>query len=293
MSNYQTGILDDVPTQSRYLFYSLQNTTAIPAALIQLQTLADGHNTVVGVGSSTLNALGIEIPGMKPFPAITGPGIDIPSTPYALMLWLRGNDRGELLHRTRAISQNIEEAFQLDDVIEGFRYRKGDDLSGYEDGTENPEGDNAINAAIASGFGRGLDGSSFVAIQQWVHELDQFQSFTTEEQDHIIGRRISDNEEIENAPASAHVKRTAQEDFKPEAFVVRRSMPWSAPDGEGLVFVAFGKSFDAFEALLNRMTGNEDGIVDALFSFTNPITGSYFWCPPVKDKQINFSALNI
>jgi putative iron-dependent peroxidase len=293
MSNYQAGILDEVPTHSRYLFYSLQNTTAISAALIQLQSLADGHDTVVGVGSSTLNALGIEIPGMKPFPALTGPGIDIPSTPYALMLWLRGNDRGELLHRTRTISQSIEEAFQLDDTIEGFRYGKGNDLSGYEDGTENPEGEDAINTAIASGFGKGLDGSSFVAIQQWVHELDQFQSFTTDEQDHIIGRRISDNEEIENAPASAHVKRTAQEDFEPEAFVVRRSMPWSAPDGEGLVFVAFGKNFDAFEALLNRMTGNEDGIVDALFSFTNPITGSYFWCPPLTDKRINFTALDI
>jgi putative iron-dependent peroxidase len=293
MSNYQTGILDDVPTQSRYLFYSLLDIAALPAALMQLQALADGDSTVVGIGGSTLNALGIEIPGMRSFPAITGPGIDIPSTPYALMLWLRGTDRGELLNRTRAISQNIEEAFQLDDIIEGFRYGKGNDLSGYEDGTENPEGEEAINAAIASGFGEGLDGSSFVAIQQWVHELDQLQSFTTEEQDHIIGRRISDNKEINDAPESAHVKRTAQEDFKPEAFVVRRSMPWSAPDGEGLVFVAFGKSFDAFEALLNRMTGNEDGIVDALFSFTNPITGSYFWCPPVTDKRINFTALDI
>jgi len=293
MSNYQTGILDDVPSQSRYLFYSLQDIASLPAALTQLQAAADGNNTIVGIGSSTLNALNIEIPGMRSFPAITGPGIDIPSTPYALMIWLRGDDRGELLHRTRTLSQNISEAFQLDDVIEGFRHREGHDLSGYEDGTENPEGEDAINAAFASGLGDSLDGSSFVAVQQWVHELDQFQSHTVEEQDHIIGRRISDNEEIDDAPESAHVKRTAQEDFDPEAFVVRRSMPWSAPDGEGLVFVAFGKSFDAFEALLNRMTGNEDGIVDALFSFTTPITGSYFWCPPIKDKQLNLTKLGI
>jgi hypothetical protein len=56
--------------------------------------------------------------------------------------------------------------------------------------------------------------------------------------------------------------------------------------GKGLVFVAFGKSFDAFEALLNRMVGKEDGITDALFTFTRPLTGNYFWCPPSKDGRL-------
>jgi putative iron-dependent peroxidase len=293
MNNYQTGILEDVPLHSRYLFYSLADTTAIPTALSQLASLVDGHNTILGIGRSTLQAVDIEIPGMKSFPVITGPGIDIPSTPYALLLWLRGDDRGELLHRSRQLGAVIEDAFTLDDVIEGFRYRNGDDLTGYEDGTENPEGNDAVNAAIATGLGKGLDGSSFIAVQQWVHDLNSFQSHSTDEQDNMIGRRISDNEEIDGAPASAHVKRTAQEDFDPEAFVVRRSMPWSAADGEGLVFVAFGKSFDAYEALLNRMTGNEDGIVDALFNFTHPITGCYFWCPPATGNKIDLSELNI
>ena len=44
-------------------------------------------------------------------------------------------------------------------------------------------------------------------------------------------------------------------------------------------FVAFGKSFDAFEAQLRRMVGAEDGVTDALFQFTKPVFGSYFWCP--------------
>jgi len=293
MSNYQTGILADVPGHSRYLFFSLQNSDELSTALQQLRDAVDGEETVVGIGESTLRAIDKDIPGMRSFPGLTGPGIDIPSTPYALLLWLRGDDRGELLHRTRTLSQTIETAFQLDDVIEGFRYREGDDLSGYEDGTENPKDGDAINVAITSDTGKRLDGSSFVAIQQWVHNLDQFQAYSSDEQDHIIGRRISDNEEIEDAPEAAHVKRTAQEDFDPEAFVVRRSMPWSAPDGEGLVFVAFGNTFDAFEALLNRMTGNDDGIVDSLFSFTNPITGCYFWCPPANNGRIDLTAMGI
>ena len=116
---------------------------------------------------------------------------------------------------------------------------------------------------------------------------------TTRQQDHIIGRRHSDNEELEDAPASAHVKRTAQEDFDPEAFVVRRSMPWAAADEEGLIFLAFGHSFDAFEALMKRMVGADDGVVDALFSFTRPVTGDYLWCPPMKGDRLDLRAIGL
>lgn len=46
-----------------------------------------------------------------------------------------------------------------------------------------------------------------------------------QQQDHTIGRERDSNEEIDDAPESAHVKRTTQESFEPEAFVLRRSMP--------------------------------------------------------------------
>ena len=172
-------------------------------------------------------------------------------------------------------------------------YDIGRDLSGYEDGTENPKGDKAIMAAIVQGQGPALDGSSFVAVQHWVHDLDGMKAKPQKEQDDIIGRRLSDNEEFDEAPESAHVKRTAQESFDPEAFMVRRSMPWADSKGEGLEFVAFGKSFDAFETILAHMTGQDDGIVDGLFQFTKPVTGSYFWCPPVKDGVLNLSFMGL
>ena len=63
---------------------------------------------------------------------------------------------------------------------------------------------------------------------------------------------------------------------------MRRSLPWADATRAGLMFVAFGKSFDAFEAQLRRMVGEDDGIVDALFRFTRPVSGAYFWCPPLR-----------
>ncbi len=278
MSNVQSGILLSPPRLARYMLFSLRSDNDPREALQELAETTNGEDRVVGLGESLLKYLGKEIKEMHSFPAYSGAGFDLPSTSAALWCWLRGTDRGELVHEAREVESALMPAFDLVKVIDSFQYRDSRDLTGYEDGTENPEGDDAIAAAILSGQGDGLDGSSFVAVQQWLHDLDYMESMDDEERDHVIGRRLSDNEEIEDAPESAHVKRTAQEDFEPEAFVLRRSMPWADESGEGLVFVSFGKSFDAFEALLNRMTGKEDGIVDALFRISQALSGSYFWC---------------
>ena len=166
-------------------------------------------------------------------------------------------------------------------------------MSGYEDGTENPIGDDAVKTAIVQGEGEGLDGGSFVTVQQWLHDFELFDLMTTKEQDDAIGRHISNNEEFDEAPESAHVKRSAQESFDPEAFMLRRSMPWAEAMQSGLMFVAFGHSFDAFEAIQNRMLGHDDGILDGLFTFTRPITGAYYWCPPIKEDKLDLSQLGL
>jgi putative iron-dependent peroxidase len=253
---------------------------------------------VVGIGKSVVSALGKEVEGLRSFPSLVGPGVDIPATPAGIWVWLRGEDPGKLAHRANRLKAVLSPAFRLDETVNGFKHDEtpegmGRDLSGYEDGTENPESDEAVAAALVSGKGAGLDGSSFVAAQRWVHDLSILDKMSQEGRDHVIGRRLSDNEEIDDAPESAHVKRTAQEDFEPEAFVVRRSMPWAEGDGEGLVFVAFGATLDSYEAQLTRMSGLEDGTVDALFSFSRPVTGAYFWCPPVKDGKLNLTAIGL
>lgn len=293
MHNIQPGILAEVPRLARYLFFAQQPGARPGASLRALGGSVDGETAVVGLGRSLLKSLGKNIEGLRTFPARTGPGFTVPSTPAALWVWLRGDDRGELLHQSRRIEQTLAGAFRLEQAIDAFRYRDGRDLTGYEDGTENPQGDAAVHAAGVQGRGVGVDGSSFVAVQQWIHDLDRFQAMPLAEQDDTIGRRISDNEEIQEAPESAHVKRTAQEGFEPEAFVVRRSMPWADEKQAGLVFVAFGHSFAAFAALLKRMVGEDDGIVDALFDFTHPVSGSYFWCPPVKGGRLDLRVLGL
>jgi putative iron-dependent peroxidase len=293
MDKTQSGILAPVPRLARYLTFSL-NFGMEPRGYVQsLGDLVDGNKTVVGFGYPLLQALGQNIDGLRTFPSYFGSGLALPSTQGALWFWLRGSDRGELLLRSQKILGAVSPVFKCESVIDGFQYDTGRDLTGFEDGTENPQGEKAIAAGIVQGKGEGLDGSSFVAVQQWVHDFDRFNALLPKQQDDSVGRRKSDNEELPDAPPSAHVKRTAQESFDPPAFIVRRSMPWADGVRGGLNFVAFGKSLDAFEAQLKRMVGAEDGIVDGLFQYTCPVNGSYFWCPPVRNGRLDLSALGL
>lgn len=293
MGNFQPGILADVPAQARYLSFSIVSGNELLPSLRSIAAFADGETVVVGIGPAVARACGKPIPGLTDFPAMAGALVDVPSTQTDLWCWLRGDDRGRLLHLTHQLVHLLDGAFLCEQIIDGFRFDTGRDLTGYEDGTENPVGEDAMAAAIVKGSVDGLNGASFVAVQQWVHNLDDFLSRPAEDQDEAIGRRKSDNEELADAPDTAHVKRTAQEDFEPPAMIVRRSMPWADAMHEGLVFVAFGHSFSAFEALLRRMVGAEDGRIDALFGFTTPVSGSYFWCPPVREGKLDLRALGL
>lgn len=289
--NYQTGILQEIPVAARYQFFNLQLGEDPKAALQALADYAVANHIVVGLGKSLLNALGVTIPGMRSMPEFEGAGIETPCTPFSLWCWIQGEDRGDLLHKARTVRQLLAPAFSVEKVTDAFRFSTFRDLSGYEDGTENPTGDDAITTAFVSADKAGLSGSSFVAVQQWQHDLDALARLSQQAQNAAIGRDRETNEELDDAPESAHVKRTAQENFEPEAFVLRRSMPWADETHEGLMFVAFGHSFDAFEAQMRRMIGNDDGILDGLFQFTRPMTGSYFWCPPVNKGKLDLSYL--
>lgn len=298
MSFCQAAILAPVPLVGRYLFFSLTHVEALRDSLARLADLADGAQVLVGLGPELVQALGTQVPGLHPLEALSGHGVQVPSTPQALCCWLRGSDSGDLVLLTRQLEKALAPALQLDQLVDAFRHGQGPnghgrDLTGYEDGTENPEGEAAQAAALVPVGTPGLAGSSFMAVQQWVHDFEAFEAMASTEQDNTIGRRRRDNEELEDAPLCAHVKRTAQESFEPEAFVVRRSMPWAQGRQAGLMFVAFGHSFDAFEAQMRRMAGQDDGVTDALFRISRPVTGAFFWCPPMQEGRLDLRLLGL
>jgi putative iron-dependent peroxidase len=291
MSYFQPEIIAPLPPHAIFLTFEAKPGTSAKPALQSLQAIYKGGQMLVGIGQVVAEHFGCVIDELKPMPSLSCGAITIPVSHGALWVRVRGDDPGEAMFRAQTVIQAVSDAFELVDSMPGFTYRKERDLSGYIDGTENPQDDDAIAAAIVDSDETGINGSSFVAVQRWVHNLAHLKGMPQSHQDHIIGRRLSDNEELDDAPISAHVKRTAQESFSPEAFMVRRSLPWAKDNQCGLQFISFAHSFYPFEVQLKRMIGLEDGVTDGLFEFSRPVTGGYFWCPPMDDEGLDLSAL--
>lgn len=286
----QPNVLAPIPPVGRVLTFRIAPEADVAGALSRLR---DGYRPdcgVLGIGEPTVLAVRSTVPGLRTFPAISGPACAVPSTQQALCFLLRGADRGVVFDATQHIRRLVADAFLLEDVVDTFTYHGGRDLTRFEDGTENPRDRAAVQAAIVA-EGDNMAGSSFVVVQQWVHDLARFQAFEPSARDRLMGRSAETNDELSDAPESAHVKRTAQESFDPPAFMVRRSMPWASADKEGLQFVAFVASLDHFENTMRRMAGLDDGVIDGLFSFSRPVTGGYYWCPPLLDGRLNLDAM--
>lgn len=288
----QPGVLAERPVVGRSITFRIMPEGDVAGALKRLRDELDPAASVVGIGEPTVRALGRSIPGLSTFPAMSGPGCSVPSTQQALWFLLGGPDRGVVFDIGERIRGLLSSAFLAEDVLDTFTYHGGRDLTRFEDGTENPKNEDAVAAAIVGGGGP-IAGSSFAAVQRWVHDLGRFHGMSPERRNDVIGRDADSNEELEDAPESAHVKRTAQESFQPAAFMVRRSMPWATAERQGLEFIAFVESLDRFERMMRRMVGHDDGIADGLFSFSHPVTGGYYWCPPVKGGRLDLSALGL
>lgn len=282
---FQPAILAPCTAVGRTLLFRIEPDGDVPAALEKLRDGITVDCGVAGIGEPAMLALGGKFEGLRTFPAMSGAGLSVPSTQEALCFLLRGPDRGVVFDLTRKIRDLVAGGFLLVDSNDTFVYHGNKDLTRFEDGTENPKDDAAHEAAIRP------DGSSFLVVQRWVHDLARFTAFEEERREMLMGRRAESNEEIEDAPPSAHIKRAEQESYEPPAFMVRRSMPWASATSEGLEFIAHVESLDRYERVLHRMAGHDDGIVDGLFSFSRPVTGGYYWCPPIKGDRLDLSAV--
>lgn len=277
----QEAILAPLPAAASYLFFECLGEVEQARQLLRTVKL---DNDLVAIGQPLAQQLGLPMAELLNYPLFANAQRSLPQTPVDLLVWVRAGDPGEVALKVRHWRAVLAPQFRLVSSVDAFLHRQGRDLTGYEDGTENPRGDAARDAALVQ---QGVHaGASLLALQQWQHLMDQVDACTRTQMNHIVGRDQASNRELEDAPLGAHVKRTEQESFEPHRFVVRRSMPWAHSGNMGLMFAAFGCDAKAFEAQMWQMMGREDGIEDALFSISVPLSGAYFYCPPLVERQL-------
>ena len=277
----QPLVLEPVRESARFLTF--KRVGDVRHALTALAAGPWDVDNIIGFGAPVT-------PAVEPFPAHFG---QFPSTQSALWLSTQQKEKGAQLDAAMKIARTLRGVFEIVEEVDAFTYLGGRDLSGFVDGTENPMGDKATEAAVIHGRGPGLDGGSYVAVQRFVHDLEALDRMSALARDHVFGRRFEDDEEIADAPLSSHVKRTAQESFDPPAFMVRRSMPYGGVKEHGLYFVAYVETVDRFARVLRRMAGTDDGIVDGMLSFTRAVTGGYYFVPPLVDGRLDLRALGM
>jgi putative iron-dependent peroxidase len=206
------------------------------------------------------------------------------STPADVLFHLRAKRMDLCFELVTQIMERIGGAVSAVDETHGFRYFDDRDLLGFVDGTENPRGEAALNAALVAGEDSRFAGGSYVIIQKYLHDMSRWNALSTEEQERIIGRKKLSDIELSDAvkPSSAHNALTTVVENGKEVKILRDNMPFGKPGhGEfGTYFIGYSRSPRVTEQMLENMfIGRPPGNYDRLLDFSRPVTGSLFFAP--------------
>lgn len=241
--------------------------------------------SIIGIGSQMWDRLFPDRPRpahLHPFAEIRGGVHTAVSTPGDLLIHLRAARMDVVFELARVITGKLGTSATVVDEVHGFRYFDERDLLGFVDGTENPEGEGAVAAAVigdGDGEAASLAGGSYVIVQKYLHNMDAWDALSTEEQEKAIGRTKLDDLELddEHKPSNSHV---ALNDI--DGDIVRENMPFgSVGDTEfGTYFIGYAKDPSVTEQMLRNMfIGVPEGNHDRILDFSTAVTGSLYFVP--------------
>jgi putative iron-dependent peroxidase len=219
---------------------------------------------------------------LGPFPAMAVGPRSAPATGGDMLLHVgaaRADLAAEVVRRFMAALAGTVTV--LEDVY-GFRYLDGRDLTGFIDGTENPEGDARAAATLIGDEDPTFAGGSYVFTQRYVHALDRWHGVSEADQEGILGRRKRDSEELPDdiKPPTAHISRVVIEEDGAELEIMRHSCPYVTATEAGLFFIAYTRDLAIPERMLGRMVGTaDDGRYDHLLDYTRAVSGATFFAP--------------
>jgi putative iron-dependent peroxidase len=246
---------------------------------------------VVGIGSDAWDRL---YPGrprpvaLHPLPVYEGSVHRAPSTPGDLLFHIRAHRMDLCFELAQRLTERLGDAATVIDEVHGFRSFDERDLLGFVDGTENPEGDGAVEAVtVTEDEDPAFAGSSYVVVQKYLHDLTAWDALTTEEQERAIGRtKLSDIEMADDVkPPDSHIALNVIEDENgEEQDIMRFNLPFGTVGTRefGTYFIGYAKDPAVIEQMLQNMfCGTEDAAHDRILDFSTAITGNLFFAPTV------------
>ena len=222
--------------------------------------------------------------GFKQLNPIQG-AFEMPAVPADVLIHIASQRSDICFTLSQAFFDDIQDKVEVLDERVCFRYFDGRDLTGFIDGTENPQfpDDRAETALLGTDAGIFKDGS-FIFAQRYVHDLEKWKRLKVDAQESVMGRSKLESIEMDDdvKPENAHIARVVIEDDEGEEMeILRHSLPYGDGKGEqGLFFIAYTKNLAIIDDMLEHMFGTTgDGIHDRLLHFVTAVDGAYFFAP--------------
>jgi putative iron-dependent peroxidase len=241
---------------------------------------------VVGFGSDVWDRLfGMPRPAeLHPFREIRTATRHAVSTPGDLLFHIRAERIDLCFELVTSIMTTLGSAVAIVDEVHGFKYFDRRDLLGFVDGTENPEDQEVVEAALIGSEDSHFAGGSYVIVQKYLHDMAGWKALSTEAQERIIGRTKLGNDDLDAAikPSAAHNALTTIVEDGTEVKILRDNMPFGQPGhGEyGTYFIGYSRSPRTTEQMLENMfIGRPPGNYDRLLDFSRAVTGTLFFVP--------------
>jgi putative iron-dependent peroxidase len=241
---------------------------------------------VMGIGSEAWDRLfGEPRPAeLHPFREIKAGPRHAVATPGDLMFHIRAKRMDLCFEMATQIMAALGEAVSGVDEVHGFRYFDDRDLIGFVDGTENPSGQAADDAAYIGAEDIGFAGGSYVIVQKYLHDVAGWNALSTEAQERIIGRQKLSDIELDDTvkPTCAHNALAKVVVDGKEIKIIRDNMPFGrvAEKEFGTYFIGYARSPRTIEQMLQNMfVGLPPGNYDRLLDFSVAKTGSLFFVP--------------
>ena len=206
------------------------------------------------------------------------------STPGDMLFHIRAQRMDLCFELATRIMARLGAAVSPVDEVHGFRFFDSRDLIGFVDGTENPKGQDALEATIIGDEDPVFASGSYVIVQKYLHNLAEWNKLPTEKQEHIVGRTKLTDVELDDSvkPTYAHNALTKMVEDGKEVQILRDNMPFGQPGQAefGTYFIGYSRSPRTIEQMLQNMfVGKPHGNYDRLLDFSRAVTGNLFFVP--------------
>lgn len=253
---------------------------------VGFRDLDGGLSCIMGFGSTAWDRLfGGPRPGeLHPFREIRGRHHAV-ATPGDILFHIRARSMDLCFELAMQVTARLGGAITVVDETHGFKFFDQRDMLGFVDGTENPVGQESVDAVLVGDEDPAFAGGSYVIVQKYLHDLAGWNALPVERQEAIIGRRKLSDIELEDSvkPSCAHNALTSITDGNgAELKILRDNMPFGEiGKGEfGTYFIGYARSPSRIERMLENMfVGDPPGNYDRVLDFSRATTGSLFFVP--------------